>query len=86
MQTTLEQKIQNGSYWLGAALGAMVMLLVVLIIERLNTNPDPSSINMPKDVVEAYRMGIKDAMKTNPPSLELEQTCMNMWTERQPVR
>ena len=80
------QRIQNGSYWLGAALGAMVMLLVVLIIERLNTGPDPSSINMPKDVVEAYRMGIKDAMKTNPPSLELEQTCMNMWTERQPVR
>jgi hypothetical protein len=86
MQTTLEQRIQNGTYWTGAALGAMVMLLVVLIIERLNTGPDPSSVNMPKDVVEAYRMGLKDAMKTNPPSLELEQACMSMWSERQPVK
>ena len=86
MNTTLEQKIQNGTYWTGAALGAMVMLLVVLIIERLNTGPDPSSVNMPKDVVEAYRMGLKDAMKTNPPSLELEQACMSMWSERQPVK
>ena len=80
------QRIQNGSYWLGAALGAMVMLLVVLIVDRLTASPDPSSVRMPQDVVEAYRMGIKDAMKTNPPSLELEQTCMNMWAERQPVK
>ena len=86
MQTTLEQKIQNGSYWMGAALGAMVMLLVVLVVDRLNDSPDPSSVNMPRDVVEAYRMGLKDAIKTNPPSLELEQTCMNMWAERQPVK
>ena len=88
MQTTLEQRIQNGSYWLGAALGAMVMLLVVLIIDRLSHTPEqmPSSLMMPKDVVEAYRMGLKDAIKTNPPSLELEQVCMNMWAERQPVK
>ena len=82
------QRIQNGSYWLGAALGAMVMLLVVLIVDRLNDKAEqmPTSLMMPKDVVEAYRMGIKDAMKTNPPSLELEQVCMNMWAERQPVK
>ena len=42
--------------------------------------------NMPRDVVEAYRMGLKDAMRTNPPSLELEQVCMNMWADRQPVK
>ena len=66
----------------------MVMLLVVLIIDRLSHTPEqmPSSLMMPKDVVEAYRMGLKDAIKTNPPSLELEQVCMNMWAERQPVK
>jgi hypothetical protein len=80
------QRIQNGSYWMGAALGAMVMLLVVLVFDRLTASPDPSAVHMPKDVVEAYRMGLKDAIKTNPPSLELEQTCMNMWAERQPVK
>ena len=88
MQTTLEQKIQNGTYWSGFFLGMMVMLLVVLIVDRLNDKAEqmPTSLMMPKDVVEAYRMGIKDAMKTNPPSLELEQVCMNMWAERQPVK
>ena len=88
MNTTLEQKIQNGTYWSGFFLGMMVMLLVVLIVDRLNDKPEqiPTSLMMPKDVVEAYRMGLKDAMRTNPPSLELEQTCMNMWAERQPVK
>lgn len=88
MQTTLEQKIQNGTYWSGFFLGMMVMLLVVLIVDRLNDKPEqiPTSLMMPKDVVEAYRMGLKDAVRTNPPSLELEQTCMNMWAERQPVK
>ena len=88
MQTTLEQKIQNGTYWAGFFLGMMVMLLSVLIVDRLNDKAEqvPTSLMMPKDVVEAYRMGLKDAMRTNPPSLELEQTCMNMWSDRQPVK
>ena len=86
MNSLLEQRIQNGTYWSGVFFGSMVMLLVVLVLERLNQTPEPSAVNMPKDVVEAYRMGIKDAMKTNPPSLDLEQTCMNMWAERQPVK
>jgi len=86
MQTMLEQKIQNGTYWTGAALGAMVMLLVVLILERLDNSPDPSAVNMPRDVVEAYRMGIKDALKTNPPNAELENVCLDLWSQRQPVK
>jgi hypothetical protein len=89
MNSLLEQRIQNGTYWSGVFFGSLVMLLVVLVIERLNQEPNQniiSSINMPKDVVEAYRMGIKDAMKTNPPSLELEQTCMDMWANKQPVK
>jgi hypothetical protein len=86
MQTTLEQKIQNGTYWTGAALGAMVMLLVVLVFDRLTASPDPSSIRMPRDVVEAYRMGVKDALKTNPPNAELEKVCLDLWSQRQPVK
>jgi hypothetical protein len=86
VNSLLDQRIQNGTYWSGVFFGSLMMLLVVLVIDRLNKTPDPSAVNMPRDVVEAYRMGIKDAMKTNPPSLELEQTCMNMWAERQPVK
>ena len=86
MNSLLDQRIQNGTYWSGFVLGIFVMLLMFLVFERLTAYPEPSSVNMPKDVVEAYRMGIKDAMKTNPPSLELEQTCLNMWAERQPIK
>ena len=88
MLSSLDQRIQNGTYWSGFFLGMMVMLLVVLIVDRLDDKAEqmPTSLMMPKDVVEAYRMGLKDAVRTNPPSLELEQTCMNMWAERQPVK
>lgn len=82
------QRIQNGSYWLGAALGAMVMLLVVLIVDRLNDKAEqmPTSLMMPKDVVEAYRMGLSDALKTTPPNAELENVCLDLWAQRQPVK
>ena len=86
VMTLLDQRIQNGTYWSGFALGMFSMLLVVLIFDRLTQQPDPSQLTMPKDVVQAYNMGLKDAMKTNPPSLELEQTCLNMWAEKQPVK
>ena len=88
MQTTLEQKIQNGTYWSGFFLGMMVMLLVVLIVDRLNDKPEqiPTSLMMPKDVVEAYRMGLSDALKTTPPNAELENVCLDLWAQRQPVK
>ena len=86
MNSSLDQRIQNGTYWSGFVLGMFSMLFLVLAIDRMSDEPVPSQLTMPKDVVEAYRMGIKDAMKTNPPSLELEQTCLNMWAERQPIK
>jgi hypothetical protein len=86
VNSSLDQRIQNGTYWSGFVLGMFSMLFLVLAIDRMSDEPAPSQLTMPKDVVEAYRMGIKDAMKTNPPSLELEQTCLNMWAERQPIK
>jgi hypothetical protein len=86
MHTTLENKIQNGTYWSGFVLGLFSMLFLVLAIDRMTDRPEPSQLTMPRDVVEAYRMGIKDALKTNPPSLDLEQTCVSMWANKQPVK
>jgi hypothetical protein len=73
-------------FWIGTMFGMFVMLLVVLVYSKLAEQPDASQLTMPKDVVESYRMGLKDALRTNPPSLELEQTCLNMWADKQPVR
>jgi hypothetical protein len=86
MNSLLDQRIQNGTYWSGFVLGLFSMLFLVLAIDRMTDKPEPSQLTMPKDIVQAYNMGLKDAMKTNPPSLELEQTCLNMWAEKQPVR
>ena len=76
--------LRQGTYWLGAFFGAVVMLLCALIVDRLTEDSYP--VQLPKNIIDAYNMGVKDALKTNPPSLELEQTCVNMWADKQPVR
>jgi hypothetical protein len=73
-------------FWIGAMFGMFLMLLIVLVYSKLTDEPSPSQLTMPKDVVESYRMGLKDALRTNPPSLELEQTCVSMWANKQPIK
>ena len=80
----MEDQMRQGTYWLGAFFGALVMLLCTLIIDRLTDEPYP--VQLPKDIIQAYNMVASDALKTNPPSLELEETCVNMWADKQPVR
>ena len=33
--------------------------------------------------IESYQMGIKHALRTNPVSWELEETCLIIWTRKQ---
>jgi len=73
-------------FWVGAMFGMFLMLVIVLVYNRLTEYPQPSQLTMPKDIVQAYNMGLKDALKTNPASWELEQTCLNMWADKQPIR
>lgn len=40
----------------------------------------------PIDLVEAYEQGKKDALKTNPVSLELEMTCAGLWAGQLQVK
>lgn len=77
---------QNGTYWLGAFFGAFVMLLAVLIFDRLTDTPDPSSVLMPANVIQAYNQGLSDALRTNPPSKDLDAVCLDLWTENQGVK
>lgn len=37
----------------------------------------------PIDLLEAYELGRKDALKTNPVSTELELTCAGLWMGQQ---
>lgn len=87
MYVTHEQPSSKGTYWLGALFGAVVATLFILSTQRIFNNNGPMSyVNMPQDIVQAYNMGLKDAMKTNPPSMELEQVCLDLWANKQPVK
>ena len=70
---------------LGVLVGVVLTSLIAIGISKMKFNDPPMEI-LPKTVIEAYNMGLKDALKTNPPSMDLEQTCVNMWANKQPLR
>lgn len=39
-----------------------------------------------QDVVQAYQKGMADALKTSPPSEQLERVCVGLWADSLPVR
>ena len=55
-----------------ALIGLLVAILVVLIESRLN---DQYQLG--------YQEGVKTALKTNPPSEELEMACAGLWVGEQ---
>ena len=72
-------------FTMGGVVGGVAVALIFIGVSKMKSN-DPPMEMMPKDIIQAYNMGLKDALKTNPASWELEQTCLNMWADKQPVR
>jgi len=72
------------TYWTGFALGVLLTLLTVLAADKLLSKPaeTPSALDLPTDIVKVYNLGIKDALKTNPASWELEHTCLELWSNK----
>jgi hypothetical protein len=60
-------------------------LLTVLATDKLFSTPQSlqTSLSLPKDIVGAYNLGIADALKTNPASWQLEETCLEVWSNKQ---
>jgi hypothetical protein len=81
----MEIQIKSESYWSGFALGILMTLLTVLAADKLLSTPQSlqTSLDLPKDIVGAYRLGIADALKTNPASWQLEETCLEVWSNKQ---
>jgi hypothetical protein len=70
------------NWFVGFAMG----LLTLLAYEKLNKDPPPE-VDIPitaDDIVEAYKSGKKDALRTNVASMELEQACLTLWSQKQP--
>ena len=69
---------------LGFAIGVMAVIAAdklteeeIIIADREHTRAD--------ELISIYKRGVKDALKTNPVSFELEQTCLEIWANKQPI-
>ena len=81
-----ESVMDKSNQWaLGLVSGVVITSLIAIGISKMKVNEPPMEI-LPKSVIEAYNMGLKDALRTNPASWDLEQTCLNMWADKHPVR
>ena len=70
------------NWFVGFAMG----LLTLLAYEKLQEDPPPD-VDIPitaNDIVEAYKAGKRDVLRTNVPSMELEQACLTLWSQKQP--
>ena len=77
-----ERQIVN---WL---LGFVIGILTVLAWQRVMNEPllqSDSEATRAEELISIYKRGVKDALKTNPVSFELEQTCLEVWANKHPV-
>jgi hypothetical protein len=77
-----EKQIVN---WL---LGFTMGMLTVLSYEKLMSEPlviYDSEVTRADELISIYKRGVKDALKTNPVSFQLEQTCLEVWANKQPL-
>ena len=76
-----ERQIVN---WL---LGFVVGILTVLAWQRVMSEPvviPDSEMTRAEELINMYQRGAKDALSTNPVNFELEQTCLEVWANKQP--
>jgi hypothetical protein len=77
-----ERQIVN---WL---LGFVIGILTVLAWQKIMSDPlivPDSEATRAEELISIYKRGVKDALKTNPVSFELEQACIEVWANKQPV-
>jgi hypothetical protein len=77
-----EKQIVN---WL---LGFTMGMLTVLSYEKLMSEPlviYDSEATRADELISIYKRGVKDALKTNPVSFQLEQACLEVWANKQPA-
>jgi hypothetical protein len=67
------------------AIGFTMGLLVVLAYQKIYDEPVIVDGYKAEELINAYKRGQADALRTNPVSMELEQACLNIWASKQPV-
>jgi hypothetical protein len=77
-----ERQIVN---WL---LGFVIGILTVLSWQKVMSDPlivPDAETARAEELISIYKRGVRDALKTNPVSFELDQTCLEVWANKQPV-
>ena len=78
----IEQKL---AIWaLGFTIGVMTVIAGDKLLEKNTPIPDSESTRA-DELISIYKRGAKDALSTNPVNFELEQTCLEVWANKQPV-
>ena len=72
-------------WMLGLLVGTLLTALIAIGFNKMRAAEPPADV-IPKTIIDSYNAGLKDALRTNPASWDLEQTCLNMWADKQPVR
>jgi hypothetical protein len=68
---------------MGVLLAAGYNRIVDINEEKKRLEEDVAAFGV-GEVLSAYKEGRRDALKTNPVSFELEQTCLEVWSNQQP--
>ena len=70
------------NWFVGFAMG----LMLVLAWQRLFSEPMVIDVESTRaeELINIYKRGIKDALRTNPVSMDLEQACLEIWANKQP--
>ena len=68
------------NWFVGFTMGLLTLLAYDKIYDELPPIEVPITSN---DIVEAYKAGKRDALRTNVPSMELEQACVELWSQKQ---
>lgn len=69
------------------AIGFTMGLLIVLAYQKVYDEPMTIDVETTRanELIDMYKRGKADALRTNPVSFELEQTCLEVWANKQPV-
>ena len=77
----IEETVANVA--LGFAIGVMTVIAGDKLLEKNAPIPD-SETTRADELISIYKRGQADALRTNPVSFELEQTCLEVWANKQP--
>jgi len=69
---------------LGFAIGVMAVIIVDRLTEEEIVIADKEHTRA-NELISIYKRGQRDALRTNPVSFELEQTCLEVWANKQPT-